>query len=105
MACIHTQGLLIPFFCLLIKWIEYAKFTGRSSKEAKLYVFSQFSSLHSSTSAVFQLETPACWEGKFVVQEIWSLNPEQMDTQGLWWPNTFGKPYKVSACLQIHILQ
>lgn len=39
MACIHTQGLLIPFFCLLIKWIKYAKFTGQSSKEAILYVF------------------------------------------------------------------
>lgn len=39
MACIRVQGLLIPFFCLLIKWIKYAKFTGRSSKEAILYVF------------------------------------------------------------------
>ena len=49
MACIHTQGLLIPFSCLLIKWIEYAKFTGRSSKEAKLYFFFrvfQFTFLH-----------------------------------------------------------
>lgn len=47
----------------------------------KLYCmfFPQFSSLHSTISVVFQLETPACWEGKFVVQEIWSLKPEQME--------------------------
>lgn len=45
------KGPLIPFFCLLIKWVEYAKFTARGSKKALLYVLSQFSSLCPSVSA------------------------------------------------------
>lgn len=84
------KGPLIPFFCLLIKWVEYAKFTARGSKKALLYVLSQFSSLCPSVSAFIFIFFSAgnfcllrrkgcCWN------EIWGLKPEQMEAHSSHW--------------------